>query len=147
MKKFKGTDIMAERRRLTGRDRTGSQVLADRIAQKLRAPIKVSDDALALVRRNSEIFDVIIDEFFVIGAYPWEQNREPKYLFKYPENLQENSLLAAFCFPMMVTPLSQEVWKMDDVLPKMMASTNITRAKLVPLYFPTDEHCRSDEGL
>lgn len=131
---------MTEPRVRRGRERTGSQNLADRIAQKLRSPIKVSDDALALVRRNSEIFDVIFEEFFVIGAYPWERNREPKYLFKYPQNIQENPLLAAFCFPMMVTPLNQEIWKINDVLPNMMASTNITCGRLVPLYFPTDEH-------
>jgi hypothetical protein len=56
------------------------------------------DDALSLLPRSSEQFEKLVDQFFVIGGYPWEETSSSRVLYSFP-NTDAGGEYIPFCFP------------------------------------------------
>lgn len=99
-----------------------------------------SDDAISLVRQNSNVFTSLFSSFYIFGVFPWCDEPTPQLLFKFPDVPDEiDSSLPNLCFP---NQCSFRICRFKErrsfLKDHIIDDSEITSSKFVPMYFPED---------
>ena len=77
----------------------GSKNLQNQFSARFHSPSAFQpDDAEKLYPSNSDIFESLIDAFWIFGNYPWENEGEPKILYQEKDKKHQGSFFLKFVF-------------------------------------------------